>query len=235
MRFDAETPSTLFVALADPPADREDEFNEWYDTVHGPDALANGSFLAVHRFRATGPGYRAAPYLALWEGRFGSEAEAWAYIGPRAQALRDAGRAGEVAFVRFALMLLGTGGPSGAACNDVGALTTVQNDWRSAGDAPAVDDWWREVGLDAVAPPCRWLATSDAAGRGPGFHLAVFAHDDPAEAARPELASRGAAGSSPLPPYETIFGDRAGGDDRDEPAPATAWVAHWEPVTSLRA
>ena len=39
MDLPAATPATLFVAFADPPADRDAEFNEWYDTVHGPDAL----------------------------------------------------------------------------------------------------------------------------------------------------------------------------------------------------
>src|SRR5262245_49117371 len=98
------TPSMLFVAFSDPPAGRDAEFNEWYDTIHGPDALANGSFVAMHRFRAGGDGHCAAPYLVLWEGNFESEVEAWGYIGPRAQALREAGRAGDIASVRFALM-----------------------------------------------------------------------------------------------------------------------------------
>ena len=59
MQFDPETPSTLFVAFVDPPPERDAEFNEWYDTIHGPDALANGSFTALHRFRAVGAGHRA--------------------------------------------------------------------------------------------------------------------------------------------------------------------------------
>ena len=67
--------------------DQNPEFNKWYDEIHGPDALENGSFGAVHRFRAIGGGHRPAPYLAIWEAPYDSEAEAWAYIGPRAQAL----------------------------------------------------------------------------------------------------------------------------------------------------
>jgi hypothetical protein len=103
----ADAPRPLRRLRESDAAQHEAEFNRWYDEVHGPDALANGSFTALHRFRATGPGYRGTPYLALWEAPYDSEAEAWAYIGPRAQALREAGRAGgEVASVRYALMLV---------------------------------------------------------------------------------------------------------------------------------
>ena len=175
MAFDAQTPSTLFVAFADPPPDRDAEFNEWYDTIHGPDALANGSFTAMHRFRAVGEGHRAAPYLALWEGRFTSESEAWAYIGPRAQALREAGRAGDISSVRFALMLFRAANPRGSRCEPVRAITTVQNDWRDVAGAPGAQAWWDATGLDAIDAPTRWLVTSDAAGRGAGYHLAIFA------------------------------------------------------------
>ena len=237
MRFDPETPSTLFVALADPPPEREAEFNEWYDTMHGPDALANGSFTAMHRFRAVGDGHRAAPYLALWEGRFQSEAEAWAYIGPRAQALRDAGRAGDIASVRFALMMFRATSLRGSPCEPVRSLTTVQNDWRDVTDAPDGAAWWDATGLDAIDAPARWLVSSDPAGRGAGYHLAVFAHDaDAAEAAATSgSAGLGTPGMSPLPPYETIFGATQGDADDEAPPPAPAWVMHWEPVASQRA
>jgi hypothetical protein len=237
MRFERDTPSTVFVALADPPADRDAEFNEWYDTVHGPDALENGSFTAMHRFRAVGEGHRAAPYLALWEGRFATEADAWAYIGPRAQALREAGRAGDIASVRFALMMFRAETRRGSPCEPVRSLTTVQNDWRDVAGAPGASTWWEASGLDAVDAPARWLVTSDPAGRGAGYHLAVFAHDtDAAEtAATAGIAGVGTPGMSPLPPYETIFGATQGDDaDADAPPPAPAWVMQWEPVTSQR-
>jgi hypothetical protein len=235
MSFEATTPPTLFVAFADPPAARDDEFNVWYDTVHGPDALENGSFTAMHRFRAVGDGHRSAPYLALWEGRFDTEAEAWGYIAPRAQALREAGRVGDIASVRFAVMLFGTGTPSGARCDPVRSLTTVQNDWRCADDAPAADEWWASTGLDDVPSSARWLATSDAAGKGAGYHLGVFPHSEDVGDLDPVWSRIGAAGMSPLPPYQTIFGDETDDATDDEPAPAPAWVMHWQPVTSLRA
>src|SRR5690606_34032659 len=158
MQLAPHTPSTLFVVFANPTAEHEAEFNRWYDEIHGPDALANGSCLAVHRFRATGPGQRPAPYLALREARFGSEAEAWAYIGPRAQALRESGRAGgEVASVRFAIMLVAAAGGRGPVLEEVGALTTIQNDWREAASASAARPWWIALPHDAIEAPIRWL------------------------------------------------------------------------------
>ncbi|MEZ4333736.1 MAG: hypothetical protein R3F35_18430 [Myxococcota bacterium] len=239
MQLPSNTPRTLFVALANPSAEQETEFNRWYDEIHGPDALENGSFLAVHRFRATGPGPRPAPYLALWEARFGSEAEAWAYIGPRAQALREAGRAGgEVASVRFALMLVGVAGGHGPALEEVGALTTIQNDWRAAASAPAARPWWLGLPHDAIRAPIRWLATSDVDGRGPGHHLAVFATAEKAAPGADLLRAtpvRIAPGMSPLPPYQTIFGTTVGEAEAAAPSVAPAWLMTWEPVTSQRA
>jgi hypothetical protein len=234
MRFDAETPSTVFVAFADPPLEREAEFNDWYDTVHGPDALANGSFTALHRFRAVGDGHRAAPYLALWEGRFGSEAEAWAYIAPRAQALREAGRAGDISSVRFALMMFRAVSLRGSPCEPVQSLTTVQNDWRDVAGATDAEAWWAATGFDAIDAPARWLVTSDPAGRGAGYHLGVLAHVESA-ADLPPLPAGPALGTSPLPPYETIFGATAGDDADEAPPPAHAWAMLWEPITSMRA
>jgi hypothetical protein len=236
MDVSATTPSTLFVAFADPAADRDAEFNEWYDTVHGPDALANGSFAAMHRFRAAGDGHRVVPYLALWEGRFETEAEAWAYIGPRAQALREAGRAGDIASVRFALMTFRAATMQGLRCDPVAALTTVQNDWREVSEQSDAQSWWDAAGLDAIDACARWLVTSDPAGRGAGYHLAVFAHTEPV-ADLPALPSGLAAGMSPLPPYETIFGASAGDeiDDRSAPEAAPAWAMRWTPISSMRA
>lgn len=239
MQLAPSTPRTLFVVFANPTAEHEAEFNRWYDEVHGPDALANGSFLALHRFRATGPGPRPAPYLALWEARFDSEAEAWAYIGPRAQALREAGRAGgEIASVRFALMLVAAAGGHGPALEEVGALSTIQNDWRDAANAPAARPWWIGLPHDAIEAPVRWLATSDAEGRGPGHHLAIFATAEktaPGSALLRATPARVAPGMSPLPPYRTIFGTTVGEADAASTPRADAWLMTWEPVVSQRA
>ena len=83
--------------------------------------------------------------------------------------------------------------------------------------------------------PARWLVTSDPAGRGAGYHLAVFAHAEPV-ADLPPLPTGLTPGTSPLPPYETIFGATAGDDADDAPAPdpAPAWAMRWEPITSMR-
>lgn len=239
MRLEAPTPRSLFVVFAQPKPELEAEFNRWYDEVHGPDALENGSFEAVHRFRASGPGPRPASYLALWEARYGSEAEAWDYITPRAQALQKAGRAGgEVASVRFALMLIGITSARGPALEEVRSLTTIQNDWRHPAAAPPARSWWIGLPQTEIAAEIRWCATSDVEGRGAGFHLAVYgsAESTPPGASLIERASpRIAPGMSPLPPYRTIFGTSIGEDDPRPVPPANAWLMTWEPVVSRRA
>lgn len=249
MTLEAPTPRALFVVFANPAPEHEAEFNRWYDEIHGPDALENGSFTALHRFRAVGPGYRATPYLALWEAPYDSEAEAWAYIGPRAQALREAGRAGgEVASVRYALMLIGVTREHGPGLETVGTLTTIQNDWRETATAAPARRWWHALPLDELRAPVRWLVTSDVDGRGAGHHLAILASDSKtppaaalvAEAAQAATGRAGAlpyglaAGMSPLPPYKTIFGTTVGHDEPGIPR-ADAWAMHWEPVISQRA
>ena len=236
MQLDAQTPRALFAVFANPEPEHAVEFNRWYDEIHGPDALENGSFTAVHRFRAVGPGHRPAPYLALWEAPYDSEVEAWAYIGPRAQALREAGRAGgEIASVRFALMLVAASSEHGPGLESVGSLTTFQNDWRDAKTAPPARTWWHSLPLAELRAPVRWLATSDAEGRGPGYHLAILATAERSAGASSTSAPHAIAqGMSPLPPYQTIFGTTVGSDESNLPR-AHAWRMQWEPVISQRA
>lgn len=239
MNLSPTTPNSVFVVFANPKAEHEAEFNRWYDEIHGPDALENGSFLAVHRFRAAGPGPRPAPYLALWEARFNDEAEAWAYIGPRAQQLREAGRAGgEIASVRFALMTVGVASARGEVLDEVASLTTIQNDWRDASTAPTARSWWHGLPHEAIAAPVRWLSTSDVAGRGPGYHLAVFASREkraPGVDLPSESPARVAPGMSPLPAYQTIFGTTIEEGDAQTIPRAERWLMTWEPVISQRA
>jgi hypothetical protein len=44
------TVSTLYLAVANPVAGREAEFNEWYDNVHIPDLLAVPGVRSAQRF-----------------------------------------------------------------------------------------------------------------------------------------------------------------------------------------
>ena len=223
---------TLFVVQADPPIGREAEFQQWYDEVHGPDALAMGSFTRMCRYRAVGPGQPFAPFIALWDGNYANEAEAWGYIRPRAHKLNDAGRVGDIASVKFALMMFLVQSGSGPA-GRVRSLTTVQNDWRQAETAETADRWWKRIGLDgAPASSSSYLYSSDPAGKGPGYHLAVFEQGaTPAEAAS-AWAAIGTAGSSPTPPYRTIFTDPNAqlAEMTDQRPPADAWVMQWEPI-----
>ena len=235
MRFDASTPPTLFVVHADPATEDEAEFQHWYDEVHGPDALANGSFVALNRFRAVGPGHLAAPYLAFWEGTFRDEPTAWEYIRPRAHELRAAGRAGDIASVAFAIMLVRARASEASVRSEpVRSLVTVQSDWRYPESNKPVDEWWQSAGLDdAPASHTQWLVTSDPNGRGNGYHLAAFASTEPVETAMKAWEGFGTAGTSPVPPYTNIFGITAAAK-LPEPERAEAWVMHWAPVAWQR-
>jgi hypothetical protein len=212
-----------FVVWSTPHPGCDDAFNRWYDEVHLPDSVANGSFTAMHRYEAAGPGYRAATSLSIAEADYGSEAEAWAAVRPKADALHAAKRIDDLYRVDFATMLLTV--DADVSAHPVGTLTTVQNDWRApGGDAR---EWLASVPVPAGSPRSVQLLTTDPEGeREPGRHLALFESatglDDTAEA----WARAGAAGMSPLPAYTTIFGVQ-GRQPADQPDRAPVWVAHW--------
>ncbi len=58
-----------FVALSNPVAGQEDEYNTWYDAKHVPECLQVAGFKSGQRFKLSGH-LRGAPaqrYLALYE------------------------------------------------------------------------------------------------------------------------------------------------------------------------
>jgi hypothetical protein len=218
-----------FVVWSTPHHGVGDEFHRWYNEVHLPDAVANGSFVAMHRYEAVGPGYRAAPFLSIAEADYGSEEEAWAAVRPRAQALRDAGRINDLYRVDFATMLLTVA--ADVSSHTVWTLTTVQNDWRHPGGAAA--DWLASVAVPPGAPRSMQLLTSDPDGeRGPGRHLALFESTTGPEDTAAAWSGAGTAGSSPLPAYTTLFGV-AGVEPSGQPEPADVWVAHWRHLVTV--
>lgn len=47
---------------------RDDEYNEWYNSVHAHEVLALPGFLSCTRYRKTGPGAEGPPeYVAAYE------------------------------------------------------------------------------------------------------------------------------------------------------------------------
>ena len=61
-----------FLALTNPVAGKENEFNEWYDKHHIPDVVNVPGFVSGQRFRLTdsqfgGEASKAFKYLALYE------------------------------------------------------------------------------------------------------------------------------------------------------------------------
>jgi len=223
------TARMAFAVWSTPHPGMTDDFERWYNEVHLPDAIENGSFVAMHRYEAVGPGYRAAPYLSIAEADYGSEVEAWAAVRLRAQSLHDAGRIDDLYRVDFATMLLTVA--TDMVDHPVSTLTTVQNDWRHPhGDAT---DWLESVPVPPGAPRSLQLLTTDPDGeRGPGRHLALFESASGIEATVAAWSSTGAPGSSPLPPYTTIFGVEGSAPPADVPA-ADPWVAHWRHLLTV--
>jgi hypothetical protein len=221
-----------FIVWSTPHPGMEGEYHRWYDEVHLPDAIANGSFSAMHRYEAVGSGHRAGAFLSVAEADYASEAEAWAAVRPRAQALHDARRIVDLYRVDFAVMLLTVDTDVGS--HPVGTLTTVQNDWRH----PATEArlWWASVGAPAVAAGearSLQLFTTDPDGdRGPGRHLALVESSASLDETIAAWDGVGAAGSSPVPPYTTLFGVQS---ERsvEQPDPAPVWVSHWRHLVTV--
>jgi hypothetical protein len=223
------TARMAFVVWSTPHPGETDEFERWYNEVHLPDAIANGSFVAMHRYEAVGPGYRAAPYLSVAEADYGSEAEAWATVRQRAQSLHDAGRIDDLYRVDFATMLLTVA--SDVSDHRVATLTTVQNDWRHPYGDPRA--WLGSLPVPPGGARSMQLLTSDPEGeRGPGRHLALFESATEVDATVAAWSGVGTPGSSPLPAYTTIFGVEGQSPPAAVP-PAEVWVAHWRHLLSV--
>ena len=212
-----------FIVWSTPHPGVGDEFHRWYDEVHLPDSIANGSFTAMHRYEAVGPGYRAAPYLSIAEADYENEEAAWASVRPKAHALHEARRIDDLYRVDYATMLLTV--DAQVSAHPAKTLTTVQNDWRHPqGDAR---EWLAGVPVPDAAPRSLQLLTTDPRGKGgAGRHIALFeSATDPDETAA-AWADAGAAGMSPLPPYTTLFGVTSEAP-ADAPEPSGVWVSHW--------
>jgi hypothetical protein len=240
--------STLFVVVCEPPPEHVAEFNRWYDEVHGPDALENGSFHKMRRYHAVGPGYCPAHYVNLWDGDYQSEAEAWAYIHPRAEELKRRGRITDgISGVIWATMMLNVP-TEGDGRADTSTLTTVQSDWRFPNEITDPRVWLTQTGLDDVmAREGTHLShacfTGDPDGKGGGRHLALFETEGTVDDAAAAFAGVGEPGISPTPPYQTIFVSPPGGAEETAPddglyggpPQAVAWTMHWELITGLTA
>jgi hypothetical protein len=217
-----------FIVWSTPHAGREDEFNRWYDEVHLPDSVANGSFTAMHRYEAVGPGYHAAPYLSIAEADYANEEEAWAAVRPKANALHRARRIDDLYHVDYATMLLTV--DTDVSHHDVETLTTVQNDWRHpGGDAR---DWFASLSLPTASPRSMQLFTTDPLGSRGGRHIALFESASSVDETVTAWKGSCSQGSSPLPAYTTIFGVE-GKQPTGQPGPERAWVMHWRHLVTV--
>src|SRR5271165_6276920 len=88
-----DRPACLFLVFADAGAGGDEALDRWYMEVHGPDAFARGSFVALHRYQALGA--YDARFLAVWEGNFASLDDVRSKMVPGSSDLKDRGRISE--------------------------------------------------------------------------------------------------------------------------------------------
>jgi len=226
-------PRCVFMVFANPPADRVEELHHWYQVVHGPDALANGSFNALRRYRCVSN--PAAPLLALWEGEWTSDKEAWDYIAPRARELHDSGRIGDIPSADWASMTFSSDPP----CKPLDvqpqrSMTMVQSDWYHPVREQSLAAWAHEAALDAdqVGGPwhARYFYSADPLVEA-GLHVAFFESNYDVDEVEDMWSSVGAPGPSPTRPFKGLFEER--GQDGPPPPHVPVYVSHWVPIANL--
>ena len=206
-----DAPECVFLVCSNPGAGGDAALREWYEDVHGPDALENGSFDSLHRYIAAGD--YPARFLAVWEGRFTSMPEASAYISPRAAELRRAGRVTEDMTVVWASMQFRSSVTVRDPDAPVKTVTLVRGDATALANMTELPD------------------TKGATYR--YGDLLLIEHADDPEVVRREWRTIGNEGLAPEP-YRPVF-DVAGDDHVDAFRIEGTWVSHWTPISSLRA
>lgn len=221
------------MVFARPPAGRETELQEWYDIIHGPDAIENGSFHSLSRWQCvSNPG---APFLALWEGEWESDEHAWDYIRPLARQLHAAGRIGDIPSADWAQMTFTHRPLNAIAEGPVRTLTMVQSDWYHPDRDVTIDEWAARHGLTDPALGggtwhARYLYEADRAVE-PGLFAALYESRDFTGTIAAGWAGVGARGPSPTRAFKGLFEERGG--DGPVPEPTPLYLSHWVQVGAL--
>jgi hypothetical protein len=226
-------PRCVFMVFANPPADRVDELDHWYQVVHGPDAIANGSFNALRRYKCVSN--PSAPLLALWEGEWPSDEAAWEYIAPRAKALHAEGRIGDIPSADWASMTFTSTPPCAPlAVQPVRSMTMVQSDWYHPEREQTLAEWAQKTGLDTdhVGGPwhSRYFHSADPLVE-PGLHAAFFESATDVAGVTESWSGIGASGPSPTRPFKGLFEER--GQAGAPPPHVPVYVSHWVPIGTL--
>jgi hypothetical protein len=226
-------PNCVFMVFANPPAGRATELQEWYDVIHGPDAIENGSFNFLSRWQCISrPG---APFLALWEAEWSSDAHAWGYIRPRAIQLNTEGRIGDIPSAEWAQMMFAAPNHAETTEQPTRTLTMVQSDWYHAPKDQPLEVWAAAHGLDRREAGggtwhSRTLYSADPAVE-PGLHVAFFESIDWLGAIAAGWSGIGSSGPSPTRPFKGLFEER--GQGNPVPEPTACYVSHWVQIGCL--
>jgi hypothetical protein len=197
-------PACVFLVFCNPSDGGDEALDHWYMKIHGPDALENGSFSALHRYEARGD--HPARFLAVWEGSFTTMQAARAYIAPRADELRRQGRVTDDMTVTWALMGFRTSTTSAPPVKPR-TLTLVE------GAAP-----------ELTPPPGRTYVYGD---------VVLHESDQAVDVVRTRWADLGRPGPAPRGAYRSIFDAPGPNGTLANPAVDGTWVSHWRPIGSL--
>jgi hypothetical protein len=157
----------VFMVFSNAGAGGDEALARWYMEVHGPEALAGGTFSALHRY--LGLGRYDARFLAVWEGSWATLAEARKAMTPAGGGRPNRSRITDDLLVVWSALKFLTGPPPPAAHGPVRTLTLVEGGRagqrgtstylygdveldESAEDPDTVADRWRHFGREGIAP-----------------------------------------------------------------------------------
>jgi hypothetical protein len=200
-----ERPASVFLVFSNAGPGGDEALSRWYAEVHGPEAFAGGSFVALHRYQAVGS--YDARFLAIWEGNFASLDDVRARMAPRSSGARDRSRI-------------------------TPALIVVWSEFHFRSDETAVADVPNRVrtltmveGRQAEPPN----ATAYHYG-----NVSFYESADEADAVQRAWSGRGPEGVAPHGPYANMFDDPEAWPPQS-PQWDTSWISHWRPLLSLHA
>jgi hypothetical protein len=200
-----DRPASVFVVFSNAGPGGDEALSRWYAEVHGPEAFAGGSFVALHRYQAVGS--YDARFLAIWEGDFTSLDEVRARITPKSSAGQVRSRITPALIVVWSeFHFRSDEAPTSDVRNAVRTLTLVEGGHLEVPEAS----------------PYRY------------GNVSFYESSDEPDAVEQAWAGRGPEGVAPHGPYANMFDDPAAWPPQS-PRWDKSWISHWRPLMSLRA
>jgi len=228
----------MYAVFSSPLPGRGAEYEQWYDEVHAPDALALGVFRAARRFAAVGPS-RAA-FLTLWESDDADAEAALERVRPAARALRARGRVWPVQEILFHQFLrLRDASGSATDAEPERALTTLLGCWAEPAADAAFRSWCAALAAHPGGPLAAYGSRREYAAS--GKTLVLLGSGRPAQGLSELWSGHAEPGLPPFGEPTPIF--RGGESPQRYAVPERVsadrlarlrpgWAAHWTLVAS---